>query len=168
MAIIKRTLFAPLRDTFLKETGLLNYPWEQFFVSVQDLLRPLGQEQSFPLVNNTSVAANVDGLIFDKGHVSKATVHMLIQRVTTGGSAVELLDHGFLIISYNPTAATWNISRYGSGVPDNTGVVLTITATGQVQYTTSNIGGTAQLSRIIWRAEILGGKTSVYSKLGAS
>lgn len=165
---IPRTLGlkVPSNDLVL-EGNLISRVWRSFFDLIKRKLDPLGEEQSFQLTNNLGVAADITGLTFDKAGVSQAIIDYVIQRVTTGGGATELIEAGIKYVVYKPTTAAWAIGTFGTPGPGASGVTLTITATGQVQYTSSNITGTASISRIVWRARTLAAKSSQYSQPGA-
>ena len=157
----------PIRDRPLRSDGFVDTVWGWFFRSITDRVYPLGQEQSFALVNNQSSAANITGLKFNHKKVSMAAIDYCVQRVTTSTGAVELTEAGLLYAVYEPTSEDWALQAMTGAGPDDAGITFTITAAGQVQYTTTNITGTAYLSRIFWRARTLAGKTSLYSQLGA-
>ncbi len=167
MALPQRSSEVPFRDKLLEVDGLLSQTWFWFFRSLYETLFPLGVESSFELNNNQSGAADVIGLKFNSRGTSQAIVEFLVQRVTTSTGATELIETGSFIVSYNPTAQDWNISLTNINSPDNSGVDFTITSSGQVQYTSSNITGTPQISRVVWRARVLAAKSAVYSSQGA-
>lgn len=59
-----------------------------------------------------------------------------------------------------------DITSTGAGthtINPNPGVVFSVTSDGQVQYTTTNISGTASISKIFFRMRTMGGKNSQYS-----
>lgn len=166
MATPSNSFEVPYRDVVVEREGLLSSVWTNFFLSLFERVIPLGSERSFQLANNQSSAADVDGLKVNSRAVSQAVVEFLVQRVTTGAGATELVESGSFILTYNPTAADWSISLTNINSPDNSGVDFTVTATGQVQYTSSNITGTASISRVFWRMRTLAGKSTQYSSQG--
>lgn len=174
MALIPnyKKLVAPLIDKISDKEGVLSLPWVEFFRMVQDFLTPLGQEKSFPLTNGkTTIVGDPDqddikGLSFDKQFVSQAIVEFLIQRITTDTGANELVATGVFHAVYKPTSQTWAIVSPWTPGPSTSGITFSITSAGQVQYTSSNITGTASISRIVWRARTLAAKHSTYSKVG--
>lgn len=157
----------PFRDQLTGPNGMLSNSWEWFFRAIRDLLSALGSEKNFAIVNNTAVAADVTGLKFGARGVSFAAVDFCIQRITTSTGATELVEAGMFVLSYNPTSEDWNLTMIGTPGPDDSGVDFTVTATGQVKYTASNITGTASISRVFWRARTLAGKHTSYSDMGA-
>lgn len=166
MSTVKESFEAPHRSPVVSKSGLLTNDWTWFIRRVWERLYALGNEKSFDIVNNQSSAANVTGLVFNKRGVSAAKVYYLIQRVTTGGGAIEKIESGLLFCTYNPTSEDWDISVINDNSPDNTGVTFSITSSGQVQYTSANEGGTASISKLYWRAETLSGKNILYSEVG--
>ncbi|NJM09339.1 MAG: hypothetical protein HC883_00105 [Bdellovibrionaceae bacterium] len=161
------TLDAPFRDSVVEANGLLTTAWTWFVRSVTERLFPLGVERSFPLANNQAAAADVVGLKVNSRGVSQAIVEFLVQRVTTSTGAVELIEAGYFTLSYSPTSETWTLSQPNPNLPEDSGVTFTVTATGQVQYTSSNVAGTPSISRVVWRMRTLAGKSEAYSSQGA-
>lgn len=166
MAQIKESFAVPWRDKVVDQMGMLSYRWQWFFNSLFERLYPLGVERSFDIANNQAAAADVTGLKFDKRGVSQAIIEFLVQRVTTGAGAVELIESGILIVTYNPTSEDWNLQAVSANTPDNSGVDFTITSSGQVQYTSSNETGTASISKLFYRSRTLAGKNTQYSATG--
>lgn len=156
----------PIRDLVLQPSGYLNRPWEAFFRFVQQRLDSLGSEKFFQLTNNQVAAANVEGLAFNADGTSQAVVDFLIQRVTTSTGATELITSGTFHAVYKPTSLNWAIVTMGTPGPSTSGITFSITATGQVQYTSTNITGTASISKLTYRARTLSGKNSLYSQVG--
>jgi hypothetical protein len=155
----------PYQDAVVdKKDLLITRTWSFFFRSIQAALDPLGVEQYFTLVNNQSVAADIDGLKFDLAKVGQVTVDYLIQRVTTGGGATELIETGTLYAAYKPTSNDWFLIN----VPSSAGITLSITSSGQIQYTSTNVTGTASISKLTFRARTLAAKNSQYSSAGVT
>lgn len=167
MANLNESFDVPYRTPIAEKSGLLSVTWEWFFRSVWERLYPLGIEKQFTLVNNQATPADITSMRFDKRGVSQATVTYLVQRVTTGGSAAELIESGILIFVYRPTDDDWDINVVNEELPDDAGVDFTITADGQVQYTTTDETGTPQISNLFWRVSTLAGKNLLYSAVGA-
>lgn len=147
--------------------GFVTQPWGWFFNFVQKRLYALGVERSFDLVNNQSSAADVTGLRLDKRGVTCAVMEYLVQRITTGGSAVELTEFGMLAFVWNPTSASWTKVTIHEEDPDDAGVTFTITTTGQVQYTTTNASGDPSISKLFYMVRTMAGKNTQYSSVGA-
>ena len=152
----------PLRSEPIGEDGKLTAPWQVFFINLRRSIDPLGIERTFELVNNQAAPADVEAMTFSARGVSQAAIDYLIQRVTTGGGAQELIETGTFYVAYKPTSANWVLS----GGPTTAGITLTVTAAGQVQYASTNITGTASISKIAWRARTLACKNEQYSEVG--
>lgn len=156
------TIEVPYQNKVIDDSGLIERAWSIFFRNTTTAVDPLGIERTFEIINNKGVATDIEGLSFDKTKVSQASVDYLIQRVTTGGLASELIETGTFYAAYKPTSVDWVLSD----VPSTAGVTLTITSSGQVQYTSTNItGATAYISKITFRVRTLGAKND-YSKMG--
>lgn len=167
MATPNKSFDIPHQDAVLDKNNFFNQAWQWFFEEIFNRVYSLGKEDTFALVNNQGTAAAIDGLKFSSRGVSQASVDFLIQRVTTSTGAVELIETGMFVVSYNPISADWSLTMIGTPGPDDSGVDFSIDSTGQVKYVSSSVAGTAYLSRVIWRARTLAGKHSSYSVVGA-
>lgn len=167
MGIPKSSFNVPRRTNLINAAGQITDAWDWFFRSLEKMVYPLGQEQTFTLANDQSTAADIDGMVFNKIGVSVAFVEYLIQRVTTGTGATELVEAGLFIVSYNPTSEDWNLNVVSENNPDDAGVVFSINSSGQVRYTSTDVTGDNSLSRIVWRSRTLGAKAQSYSSIGS-
>lgn len=158
-----KILQPPFSIDFLTESGSMNQSWVDFFSLVSDLLTPMGQERSFQLENNQASDAPITGMAFNYKHVSLVTIEYLVQRITTSTGATEKNEAGILQAVYEATSNSWSIGERGTPGPDDAGITFSITAEGQVQYTTSNITGTNSFQKITWRARTLNAKNGRYS-----
>jgi len=122
----------------------------------------LGETQ-FTVANNQSSAADITGLVFSGASVRSFEADLQIYRNTTGGGATELAARVKLIGTYKTVAASWEmmstfvgdeIDAFGPG-----GLLLTITAAGQVQYKSHNISGTPATSKLKFRYSTMGVET---------
>lgn len=93
-------------------------------------------ETSFNLVNNQAVVANVTGLIFNAGSVRSAVVRYAIYRMSDDNPSGKAETGEFHIV-YDDNAG-WNFGI--GGIIGNSETVFTILPTGQIQYTSSDIG----------------------------
>lgn len=169
----------PDRDPIVDNRAMVSRPWSEFFRLMRDLLSPLGSEKIFDIKNNIGLEAapnnvpiNIDGLVFDSGTVSHAIVDYVIQRLTVDpGTPVtintELSQAGCFHLVFKPGSKVWSLVQIGTPGPDASGVTLSVTTAGQVQYKSTNISGTPSISRIIYRARTLAGKHANYSKAGS-
>lgn len=108
------------------------------------------EETSFTVANNQVAAANVTGLVFSGATVRSAVVDYYVYRNTTGGGATELAEAGKMVLAYKTVAASWELAL-GPSVGD-AGMLFSVTAVGQVQYTSTNITGTAATSKMKFKA----------------
>ncbi len=161
------TLRIPFESEISDIKGILTQPWQAMFRLLKTLIDPLGVEQFFTLVNNQASAADITGLALNYKQNSHGIVEYLIQRVTTSTGATELITGGMFHLVWKPTTAAWAIQAIGTAGPSTSGITFTVTAAGQVQYTSTNITGTASISRIVYRVRTLEAKSSIYSRMGA-
>lgn len=150
---------APLRDMVTESDRLVSPPWKDFFTLLKKILDPLGVEKSFTLVNNQALAAEITGLAFDSSNTKQAIIEYFVQRVTTGGGAVELHETGLLYAVWQQTTEAWSISN-GVGYPEDAGIVFSIATSGtvgNVKYTTTNETGTASVSKLSYRVRSMVG-----------
>lgn len=238
----------PTRDRVVDENGLLTDNWQRYFRFNKDSLDPLGTEKYFAITNNVSSGSpeNITYLALNSARVSHAIIEYIIQRVTTGSGATEIVSSGSFECVYKPTSQNWEIQNYdmpnagsftaatddtctrvshgmklgqivqlsssgtlpaglsantnyyvvpltadtfklstslanaksgtfvditstGSGthtITPNPGVFFSITSAGQVQYYSSNITGTASISKMSFRIRVLSVKNYQYSWVG--
>lgn len=102
------------------------------------------------LANNQVAAADVTSLSFNSSTIRSATIEYSIYRLT---GSFELSEAGILIITYTSTAATWEITRVSTAGSDS-GVTLSITTLGQVQYISTNVAGTGYSGQMKYRARV--------------
>lgn len=105
-------------------------------------------ETTFQLSNNQAVATDVNGLLFNSSTVRSAKVDYTIY-ITT--STNELLETGILYLQYKSDAAEWTMAQQFVG--DVSGLTFTITTSGQVQYTTTNVAGTGYQGKLTFKAD---------------
>lgn len=153
--------FPPFKDRLFEQDWFVSRAWTAFFRRCGEVLRFIGSEQTFPLVNNTAVAADITKLKFDKSYTSVVFIDYFIQRV----ASTEVAQTGVLIATYKALAGSWSIREYGTSGPDVAGITFSITAAGQVQYTSTNLAGTEVISRLVFRTRELAAK-AYYSKAG--
>lgn len=165
---IFKTLSVPFSSSFSVEGGTMTEAWEGFFIDLQDRVKAMGDERHFILENNQSVAADIDGLFLSKNIDSQMFVDFLIQRYTEDPSGFEAVEAGTLNIVYRPGARTYVVEHAVTSGPDTSGVTFSITSSGQVQYTSTDIAGTEKLSRIFFRMRPIAGKSLIYSSARSS
>jgi len=84
------------------------------------------------LANNQTVSADVSGLAFDTSEVLSVQIDYFIQRQAT----VSVVEEGRLNAVFN--GSDWKLTAESTS---DAGVDFTITAAGQVQYTTTDLAG---------------------------
>jgi len=111
----------------------------QLLTAINSKVAAGGVQANFTLVNNQAAPADVTGLLFDSNNIKSARIEFDIHRQSDTASS-ELDETGTLFLTYDPVAGTWKAKV--SSVFDDAGIVFTITAAGQVQYTSTDIAGT--------------------------
>ena len=159
----KRSPTAPFTEKLINAQMYLTRSWVDFIRLVVDCLKYVGSEDQFELVNNQSGAADITPLKFDYSYTSAVFIEYVIQRVTSSTNAIQA---GVKVVVYNPDSGAWTIAEYGTSTPAAAGITFSITSTGQVQYTSSNLAGTQEISRICFRKREIAAKSSIYSKVG--
>lgn len=110
-------------------------------------------ETSDTITNNQVAAANLTA-IFSGASYSSFVLNYRVYRNTTGGGATELSERGIIMGVYKPTAATWEMTQTYVG---SSGVTLScVAASGQIQYTSTNMTGSASQSYIKYTYETTG------------
>jgi hypothetical protein len=97
-----------------------------------------GTTLSFALANNQVAAANVTGLVFSSATYQAVHIGVYIKR-KTDTAASDLYETGTLYMFYDFADATWRYSF--TSVGDDAGIEFSVTAGGQIQYTSTNIAG---------------------------
>lgn len=102
---------------------------------------------SFNVSNNISSAANITGLSFDTSTVRSAIVQYSLYRTS---STTEKSEVGHIYLTYKSTAASWEIAQSYAG---DSGVVFSITAGGQMKYTSTNFSGISYQGKLKFSAK---------------
>lgn len=89
------------------------------------------------IANNQASPANVTGLAFDPADIRSATIEYYVYRSYDSGSQ-EVAESGTIYITYKDIANEWDFVQVGNNVTGS-GVTLSITNAGQVQYISSNL-----------------------------
>jgi hypothetical protein len=115
---------------------------ERFAIEVADSLSTISNPQdvlltSVNLTNNQTSPANINGLRFSKTEVLSAT---MVCQVYITTSDEELQEQFNIILNYKPVADEFSLAVTSTG--DESGITFSVTSTGQVQYTSTNIAGT--------------------------
>jgi hypothetical protein len=94
--------------------------------------------------NNVSSPTDVSGCVFDGSVTRAANITYQIVR-SSDDLTTPIVEEGSLLLNYNPSGV-WTLTQQYSG--DEVGVLFSITNSGQVRYTSSNVTG-ANYSGII-------------------
>ena len=97
-------------------------------------------QTTFTIANNQASPANVTGLSFSSASHRGAIVEYDITRKTATASS-EVRAIGSLILVYRTETSSWSMEEQSNH--DDVGVTFTVTAGGQVQYTSTNISGSS-------------------------
>lgn len=111
---------------------------DQVLTAILALMEDGDSVADFTVANNTAVAANVTGLSFNKVNYKSAVIEYDLYR--KDATPTETSCIGKLVAIYKPTADTWEIQG-PEEMGDDCGVTFSITAGGQIQYTSTNYTG---------------------------
>lgn len=102
------------------------------------------------IANNQTTPADVVGLVFSNAETRSARVSYQVKRSVTGTT---LIQSGTLYLDWNPGLSTWILTQdFTSG---NAGILFSVTAGGQVKYTTDNLTGSGYQGEIVFSAKTL-------------
>lgn len=124
-----------------------------FFVAIADALENVQSPNdilrtSANIANNVTTPTNIPAFSFDTSEVISINAEYIVKR-TTLVPAENLTESGTITGNYNGTA--WTISLMTDG---NAGVEFSITPSGQIQYTSSNMTGSSYVGEIIFKAKV--------------
>jgi hypothetical protein len=109
------------------------------------------------LANNVTTPTNIPGFSFSVAQVIAIDCRYFIKRVTTGPSAT-YVETGYIEGCYDGTDWAISIRTTGdSGIiaPNYAGVLLSITPSGQIQYTSTNLPGATHVATITFEAKVI-------------
>ncbi len=112
---------------------------------------------SFTLANSQAVAADIEGLSFSRLDSHWVRIEFDILRYTDT-AASELKCSGELELVYNTDDSQWEIASRSRTSGDVTtpdlpaGITFSITADGQLQYTSTTISGTNYFGELSWKS----------------
>lgn len=119
-----------------------------FAVGPYDISPQVYDISAFNSVSNQSVT----GLTFSNASVRGAIIRYSVFRTST---ATTVAETGMIDIVYDPgntTGHKWEISREYTG---NASITFSISDTGQIQFSTTSIGGTSHQGKISFAAQAL-------------
>jgi len=112
---------------------------DQLLSALKEIMARGGTETAMDLLDNQSSAQDVTAIpAFDKTEIKSAKVMVDVFRRDDGQHANELFE---LAAIYDPEDDDWNLFFTSQGQED-AGVVFSITAAGQIQYTSTSYAGT--------------------------
>lgn len=111
-----------------------------------------GANVSSTIANNQAAAANVTSLLLNSAAYKAAEIRYFVDRKVTGTQNVE---SGVLYCVYRDTVTpTWILAQGTQAGESN--IVFSITAGGQVQYTTDNLAGASYVGTMTWYIDAIG------------
>lgn len=106
------------------------------------------------ILNNQAVPLDITDLILDPDSYRSVRIFFEIFRKT---SLSEIVANGSFVCTYKETTDSWDIAP-GTYEGDAHGVTFSVTAAGQVQYTSDNMAGTSYEGNLLLRNfTIIGG-----------
>lgn len=154
--VVNNELFQYPTNRQIPGWGLEASAWAQAVTTVlgslngpQDILQTVSNISNNQVLSPPATAGLVAGLSFDPTQVRGAKVDYNVYRVTNGSGAQEFVEQGIMLISYKPVAATWDLVIMSS---QSSGVTFTISATGQIYYTSTAMTGLNYNGSIVFRA----------------
>ena len=124
------------------------------FVAVTEVLNNLlGPNDvlttSFSIANNQSSVADVTGLVFNGASARSIRITYDLYRISTTNTFGKA-ETGLIEILYDNNApAPWSIGQ--GNILGNAGVAFSITTSGQIQYTSTDIGSTSYSGTMTFR-----------------
>jgi hypothetical protein len=101
------------------------------------------------LGNNVTAPQNIPGFSFSTAEVIAIDCRYFVKRITTSPN-VTVTEVGYIEGYYDGT--NWGISIRSTG---DSGIELSITPAGQIQYTSSNLAGATHVGQIIFEAKVV-------------
>lgn len=108
-------------------------------------------ETAFNVANNQISVSDVVGLLFNSASVRAAEINYSIFRVSASTLSGKT-ETGTILLIYDNNVG-WSISQ--GSILGNAGVIFTVTAGGQIQYTSSDIGSLNYTGTMKFRAKCL-------------
>lgn len=125
----------------LDQTGATE---DQMLTAILSLISTGGTQGSIA-IDNAAGPLDVTGLVFNSANITAARVLYHLERRT---DSQDLMERGEMFIGFNNETNQWEIQTQSFG--DDAEVVFSITAAGQVQYTSVNIVGTTYSGTLRW------------------
>jgi hypothetical protein len=110
------------------------------------------EETAFTFANTQGVAADITGCLFSSASVKTAHVEIAVRRTT---ASVKVLCWVHLYLGYNPLTSAWEIMDHVEH-GDASGLTFSVSAAGQVKYTSDTTSGTGYSGASRFRANAMG------------
>ena len=110
-------------------------------------------ETTFTIINDTTTATDVTGLFFDSSTVRSAHIEYSLYRYHLTPFA-EVAAVGTLRLIYKDIAGTWAFDDTRAGDATAVGVTFSVLPSGQVQYTSTDLGVGTITSEMKFRARV--------------
>lgn len=96
-------------------------------------------EISFTGTNNTSTPTDVTGVVYNGANIRSVRIAVSVYRYHAGN--FEATENGEIVLTFKTNAAVWTLDAQFEG--DDSGTTFSVnSATGQLQYTSTNVAGT--------------------------
>jgi len=115
----------------------------QVLNAIKSLIARGGNELQQDIDNNQASPVSLTGLLFNSANDKAAQFDFEIYRQTASGSRIEA---GTCFLSYRTATSVWELSQ--STQFDDSGVTLSVTSGGQVQYISDNFAGASYVGKI--------------------
>jgi len=132
--------FIESRGITLDQTGANKTQLRQ---ALENLLG-FGNQLDFTIADNAGVT-DLTGLLFSKATVKAVRMFFQVNR-KTDAPAASLNEAGEIYIWHDAVSDTWEVSFDSKG--NDSGLTFTITAAGQLEYSSSNMNGTGYLGKM--------------------
>ena len=134
-----------------KKVGIVTantYRWEVPFKFRRVVDEEVINSMIATINNNVTTATDVTDMLLDSASYKSAKVFFEIFRKT---DSEERVANGWLTAVYYTATNSWDITPGGSYDGNETGVIFSITAAGQVKYTSDNMAGTNYSGQITFK-----------------
>lgn len=132
----------------IEEAGITVDQGGTTFTQLRDAILAIvgrgGSQSSFSIANNTG-PSDVTGLLFNSANIRSARVLFHLERRT---DTQDVMEHGEMFIAFNDETSAWEIIIQSHG--DDAEVVFSITAGGQIQYTSNDLTGASYAGTLRW------------------
>ena len=111
-------------------------------------------QSTFTINNNVTIPTNINGLLFDPGTVRATNISYAVYRTSATNPAGNT-ESGVIYLNYDDSASPGSKWSFTQEINGNAGIVFTVLDTGQIQYTTDDIGNSSYFGKITFSAKSL-------------